>query len=279
MFGIESTFLSYYLLGTAFVFGAIIGSFLNVVIYRFHTGKSLNGHSHCLSCQHRLRWYELLPVLSYVVLRGRCRSCGSYIPLRYVVVELATAIGFCVIAAHGGSLLVMALTAVLYALLVLVVVYDIYHYIIPNELVIALAVVAVALYGALHMGAFELMHIGSSVLAAMLAAGFFGVLWYVSDGRWIGFGDAKLAAPLGFLVGIGGVFSFLVLSFWIGAIISVILLSVQYLLKRGQVHLRFLRAPITMKSELPFAPFLIAGFILSFFYGMDVLNILTYVLI
>ena len=72
----------------AFVFGVIIGSFLNVYIYRFHTGKSLSGHSHCLSCGTPLKPYELIPLLSYVFLRGRCRTCGCKIPARYFLVEL-----------------------------------------------------------------------------------------------------------------------------------------------------------------------------------------------
>jgi len=79
---------------TAFGFGVIIGSFLNVLIYRFHTGKSLSGHSHCLSCGTRLCWFELLPLVSYLGLRGRCRTCGCRIPNRYFLVEFATGMAF-----------------------------------------------------------------------------------------------------------------------------------------------------------------------------------------
>ena len=75
-------------------FGLIIGSFLNVYIYRFHTGKSLNGHSHCLSCGTGLKASDLVPLVSYLLLRGRCRTCGCYIPVRYFIVEFCTAVLF-----------------------------------------------------------------------------------------------------------------------------------------------------------------------------------------
>jgi len=278
MLGVESVFLHNYFAVMAFIFGAIVGSFLNVVIYRFHTGKSLSGHSHCLSCQHRLAWYELLPLISYIMLRGKCRTCGSYIPVRYTLVELMTASSFLAIFLRGGEPVTMSLLAICVALLIIIFVYDIYHYVIPNDLVMGVSIVALSIYGVEHFAHFNMIEFGYSLLAALLAAGFFWFLWRVSSGRWIGFGDVKLALPLGFLAGINGVFSMVILSFWVGAAISIVIISVQQVLKRGQIGLRFFSAPLKMKSEVPFAPFLIAGFILSYWCSVDVLELITYVL-
>ncbi|MDC1205543.1 prepilin peptidase [Candidatus Pacebacteria bacterium] len=278
MFWINTGFLELYIAVMVFVFGAIIGSFLNVVIYRFHTGKSISGHSHCMSCLRQLRWYELFPLLSYTVLRGTCRTCKSLIPPRYFIVECITALGFLSIYLKGGSFEIMFLHAVLFALLLVISVYDVYHYVIPNELVILTGVIVASFYGLSVYNEASYSILIPATLSALGAFVLFGGLWKVSKGRWLGFGDAKLAIPLAFLAGYPAVFSMIVLSFWVGALFSVFFLTIQYLLKRGQIHLRFFNSPLKMKSEIPFAPFLIAGFVLSYFYGVDVLSIISHVL-
>ncbi|MFM2340134.1 MAG: hypothetical protein RLZZ360_770 [Candidatus Parcubacteria bacterium] len=262
----------------AFGFGIIIGSFLNVVIYRFHTGKSIRGSSHCLSCQTDLRWYELLPIISYVALRGRCNTCSARIPSRYLWVELCTGILF-VLVVMTTSLWYWLLGFFLVSLLVVVAVYDVYHMVIPTLLITELWVVAILFTLLDYWFSGDSKQILMSIAAALLSYGFFALLWYVSKGRWIGYGDAKLAAPLGFLVGLAGAFSMIVLSFWVGTIISLSLIWIQTIRqKRGQSTLRFYREPLTIKSEVPFAPFLIIAFILVYFLTVDVLNLITYVL-
>jgi prepilin signal peptidase PulO-like enzyme (type II secretory pathway) len=276
------SFFNIYITGTVFVFGAIIGSFLNVVIYRFHTGKSLSGSSHCMSCLRSLRWYELFPLFSYVALRGKCRTCRSHIPPRYFIVELITALAFFAIYEKGGSVEILFLTGTLFALLLVVAVYDINHFIIPNELVVLIGVVVAGFYGVFFYHGADAAILIPACIAALAAFIFYGGLWKISKGRWIGFGDAKLALPLAFLVvypdGYTAVFSMIVLSFWVGALFSVSLLGIQAALKRGQIHLHFLGSALKMKSEIPFAPFLIAGFVLSYFYGVDVLALISHVL-
>jgi len=257
--------------------GLIIGSFLNVYISRFHTGKSLTGHSHCMSCARPLRWFELLPVVSYLALRGRCRICGSYIPFRYVLVELLTAglfgLGF-MFMSFGWLLLVWFL---LIALLVVILMYDLDHLIIPNELVVAVSGVAILLVcmEASWRVSFAFF---DNVYAAIGAFIFYGGLWFISGGRWIGFGDAKLAMPLAFILGPLGVFSFVVLSFWIGAGVSVLLLGIQKWLQRGKHRLSKYGFSLTMKSEVPFAPFMIAAFILVAWLHFDVLSLIEAIL-
>jgi len=257
--------------------GLIIGSFLNVYIYRFHTGKSLSGRSHCMSCARPLRWFELLPVVSYLALRGRCRICGSYIPFRYVLVELLTAglfgLGF-MFMSFGWLLLVWFL---LIALLVVILMYDLDHLIIPNELVVAVSGVAILLVcmEASWRVSFAFF---DNVYAAIGAFIFYGGLWFISGGRWIGFGDAKLAMPLAFILGPLGVFSFVVLSFWIGAGVSVSFLGIQKWLQRGKHRLSKYGFSLTMKSEVPFAPFMIAAFILVAWLHFDVLSLIEAIL-
>jgi len=260
--------------------GLIVGSFLNVVIYRYHTGKSLSGHSHCLSCGHTLRWYELFPLVSYLCLFGRCGSCGCTIPLRYFLVELSTAILFVSLLVHMSLSPLFLFSMVLVSVLMVIVVYDIYHMIIPNELVVGTSILAVFNFILQYGFSWDTEILLSHVGAALGVFFFYGGLWFVSKGRWIGFGDAKLAIPLGFIVGIPGVFTFVVFSFWIGAIVSLGLLGIPAIFHLVKAHCA--SCPVvnyskyfTMKSEVPFAPFMIASFLLVYICNFDVLQLMA----
>jgi prepilin signal peptidase PulO-like enzyme (type II secretory pathway) len=259
-----------------FCFGVIIGSFLNVVLYRFHTGKSLSGHSHCLSCGRRLSPGELIPLFSYIGLRGKCRGCKSYIPIRYFLVEFATGLLFTLVATLAVDYLSLALGLLLVSVLVLVAVYDLRHFIIPDEFVFWLTGIAFVFLGSELWVSRDPVLFAGTISVAFLGSLFFFALWRMSEGRWVGFGDVKLAFPLGLLVGCTGVFSMIVLSFWVGAIVGVVLLCIQWLVGRGKRPLRFLRRTLTMKSALPFAPFLIVGFLLVWFWQVNVVALLTY---
>ncbi len=262
--------------GFVFVLGAIVGSFLNVYIYRFHTGKSLSGHSHCLSCAARLRAYDLFPLLSYLALRGRCRKCGAYIPSRYFWVELITGLSFVGVVFYLPFAL-WVFGAILCAVLVVVAVYDLYHMVIPNEFVWSLLVLACGHVVYRYIEERNIGIVGDSLGGALLAFCFFAGLWWYSKGRWIGFGDAKLAIPFGLMVGVSGAFSVVVFSFWIGTIISLVLIAYTQVRRRGQKSLRFMSQPLTIQSEVPFAPFFILGFLTVFLGGVDVLSFFTYV--
>lgn len=256
-------------------FGLIIGSFLNVFIYRFRTGKSLSGSSHCLSCATPLKWFELFPVLSYICLVGRCRTCGSRIPSRYALVESFTALLFVLSAFHASSLIEMLFLWVVMAVLVVVFVYDLNHYIIPDSTVITLTLLTSGWLGYSYFLGRPPESLLYDVLAAAVGAGFFFALWLVSRGQWLGFGDVKLAFPLGLLVGSAKVFSMVVFSFWIGAVISLILIGFAKL-QRGKLGLLFGTPRLTIKSVVPFAPFLIAGCLLVFFTQLNAINLLSF---
>lgn len=261
-----------------FVFGAIIGSFLNVVIYRLHTGRSLSGRSHCMSCGKTLSWYELFPVFSYIAQWGSCRGCRAYIPSRYLVVEFLTGILFLLVwYVFSYDIILLTLHLALVPFLVIITLYDIRHTIIPDELTIGTILIALGYLGYEYGWAGDWGLALTRVTSGLGAGLFFWCLWRISHGRWIGLGDAKLAFPLGMLVGVGGVFSMVVFSFWIGAVISISLIGIQNMLKRGKLHLHFPLIPLTMKSEVPFAPFLVLGFLLVQLFHADVFEI-TYML-
>jgi leader peptidase (prepilin peptidase)/N-methyltransferase len=146
--------------------------------------------------------------------------------------------------------------------------------IIPNEFVIAIGVLGIVYVGFEYSIGVPISVLIFHILATLGASGFYFVLWLVSKGRWIGLGDAKLALSLGLFLYPLEAFSMVVFSFWIGAGISLLLLSSVALLKRGQKHLSFLPLTLTMKSEVPFAPFMIVSFCLVFFGNMGVLALI-----
>lgn len=255
----------------AFVVGTMLGSFLNVVLYRMHTGRSVNGRSHCMTCGETLAWYELFPVVSFLALRARCGHCGARIPLRYLTVELLTGLAFLLVYnLFAFSPLLLVYHSVLALVLVVIVVYDIRHTIIPNELVGLTSVLALTMLGIRFADGETMLSVAGDLMGGFLAALFFYALWYVSKGRWIGLGDAKLALPLGVIAGAGAAFSMVVLSFWVGAGISLTLLGLQRLLHTGKTFLRFQAPQLTIKSEVPFAPFLILGFLLTYLFHADI---------
>lgn len=266
------------LAGSCFGLGLIIGSFLNVVIYRLHTGRTLDGRSHCLSCGKTLRWYHLIPVLSYVILRGRCGFCGARIAPRYFMVEVLTGGLFLLAYLAVADLIFLPLYFALIAIAVVIIVYDMVHTIIPDECIIALCAVALLFGVGMLLIDRDIVHFVARIAGAGAGFSFFGFLWYVSGGKWIGFGDAKLAVPLGFILAWPSVVPAIILSFWIGAAVSIVLLIVSRLVERGQVYLRFLPRSLTIKSEVPFAPFLIAGFLSVHFFHTDVFTLVGYLI-
>ncbi len=249
--------------------GLIVGSFLNVVVLRRDV-KSVGGRSECMSCGAKLRAYDMIPVVSWLVLGGRCRDCGSAISPQYPLVELSAALVFAVI---GGTALVFdpilsAIALFIGAALIAIAAYDILHTIIPDMWAYAFAGAALLLlaYGGVPTDGSLIAY----ALAGPVAALPISVLWLISGGRWIGLGDAKLSLGMGWLLGpvygIGAVF----FGFVIGAVVSVFILMplphvIAYLRAKGIVRFRTHGAHLTMKSEVPFGPFLIASCLIVWF--------------
>ena len=251
------------------LFGLIIGSFLNVLVLR-KSVLTLGGRSACMSCETELRWFELIPVFSWVYLRGRCRTCGSSISVQYPLVEASTALLFSVIGASVLALdpLAALLALLIVSLLVAIAAYDILHTIIPDMwgYTFAVATLALTLYSGVPQGTSWLLYLAAGPIAALPIS----TLWFVSGGRWIGLGDAKLSLGIGWLLGPVYGITAVFFAFVIGAIISVFVLMplphiMRALSKRGIARFHGQGSGLTMKSEVPFGPFLIASCFIVWF--------------
>lgn len=262
--------MTVFLIVSVFAFGLIVGSFLDVFIARYQTGLKLTGRSFCFSCGHELSWRDLVPVFSFIFQKSRCRYCGVRIPWRYPFIELVTGIVFILVVIKTGiSLLPHDIFLTVYYLfafstLIAIVFYDIRHNIIPNALVyffIALSLLGVFI---IHNPVF-IIH---NVLAGLLLAFPFVALWFFSKGKWIGFGDAKLALGMGWFLGPSSGAAAAILAVWVGAATGIILLALQ---KYATFipHLSRSLKRFTIKSEIPFAPFLIIGTALAFLYNIS----------
>lgn len=257
-----------------FILGTIIGSFLNVVILRYNTGRSIGGRSGCMHCNYQLRWYDLIPILSWVFLRGKCRKCGSKISAQYPLVELATGLIFVSVFFQTMNESIFILNTVwfliwnfvIFSILIVIFVYDLKHKIIPDELSYSFAALTFAQAVATTSFNQPLTTLNIlDLLSGIILFAFFWTLWKVSDGRWIGLGDGKLALGIGWYLGFVYGLSALIMAFWIGAVFSLIILFIDQLNRHSK--------NITMKTEIPFAPFLIIGLLLEFFFRIDLLGL------
>lgn len=248
----------------AFTFGAIVGSFLNVVSLRFNTGKGIGGRSMCLSCGKTLTWIELVPIFSFIFQRGACWKCRSKISWQYPLVELATGLLFVLIfvkfaGVTGPSALLTLIQIFLACILVVISVYDVKHKIIPDQFVWTFNLVAL---GSLFLGGSSWWHVPTAwqLLAGPAIALPFALIWLFSKGRWMGLGDAKLLLGLGWLVGMSRAINGTILAFWIAAAISLVWLYV--------VHKRF-----RPRTEIPFGPYLILGMYLVLLFNVQVVDL------
>jgi prepilin signal peptidase PulO-like enzyme (type II secretory pathway) len=248
-----------------FFFGVIIGSFLNVVILRMNTGRTLKGRSMCFSCGKTLHWHELVPLASFFVQRGKCTKCRARISWQYPIVEAITGLVFLFITMKymylipwnvPYFLILLTFSVFVFSIWIVISVYDIRHTIIPNGLVWCLNGVIFAslfLLGengvVLHAPSFE------QILAGPVIALPFALLWRFSKGKLMGLGDAKLMLGMGWLLGLMPGIIAVVISFWIGAAISIMLMALN---KKKKYN---------MQSAIPFGPFLVLGTFLVYVFS------------
>lgn len=235
--------------GVAFLFGLAFGSFANVLIDRLPNGASILGRSSCDHCKKTLRWYELIPVVSYALQGGRCRRCKKSLSIQYPLVELATGFLFTYIYAFTGfTLLGLSLLVIGFSLLVILIA-DLKYMIIPDGMLIAMLVGIIIGFFVENI---PWSTIQAHLLSGMLAsAGFYG-LWRATGGRGMGFGDVKLVGVLGLLLGFPDIVVALYGAFLTGAVVGVILI---------------LGSKRSMKSAIPFGPFLIGGALFALRFG------------
>ncbi|OGI15258.1 MAG: hypothetical protein A3E38_00440 [Candidatus Moranbacteria bacterium RIFCSPHIGHO2_12_FULL_54_9] len=242
-----------------FTSGLIVGSFLNVLVYRLKDAETLLGRSFCRHCEHQIRWYDNIPLLSFILLRGACRDCDKRISWQYPLLELVTGLLFMLTGQYFFSVLdsVSWLTTgwLLFTLSCLVVIgaYDLRHMEIPISMLIISAFLTYLFLGA-HFLLVSEPFFGSrlwyGLLGGMVVCGFFFLLVWMSKETWMGWGDVWLGFVAGSVVGLHLILPMLTLSFGLGALVGVF--AILYQQKN-------------LKSQLPFAPFLVAGMILTIF--------------
>lgn len=277
-----------------FIFGLLFGSFLNVVIFWLESNagedegiklgannfrKHLGGRSFCPSCKHQLGFFDLVPLLSWIFLKARCRYCKKPISIQYPLVELGTAMLFTMtFYIVQGPVLIEGniqpfpishffnfsnlLFLIINCLLLIVFVYDLKHKIIPDKIIYPAIVLALS-YWLLAFGANYLygnISLASSLyplLSAFGVGGFFYFLAAISDGKWMGGGDIKLVFLIGLLLGFPNILPAMFIGFITGAVVGVALIIL------GKKKLQ---------SEVPFGPFLITGTWIALFWGDKVVE-------
>jgi leader peptidase (prepilin peptidase)/N-methyltransferase len=240
-------------IGFAFVLGAILGSFINVLIYRLPRGESLIlPPSRCPSCQRRLLWWENVPILSFLVLRGRCRTCGAGISPRYLLVELVVAGLFAYSVWRHALSWDAAATAVFGMVLVAVFFIDLDHKIIPDRITFPGIAIGLALSG-LRGGPWEL------AVAALSGVGAGAVLLLIAVATrgGMGGGDVKLAAMMGAFLGWPLIAVGLFVGVVVGGVAAIVLLAAGL---KGR------------KDQIPFGPALAVGGFVAMEWGRELLR-------
>ena len=243
-----------------FLFGLIIGSFLNCLIYRLEKNKSfLKGRSYCPHCNKTLKWFDLIPILSFLFLRAKCRYCKKKISFQYPLIELVTGLLFVLIFWHFGfnvGFVALSYFLISTVFLIIIFVYDLKHYIIPDKIIYPAIVIAIIFN--LQFLAFNQFSIFKfSILSAVLPALFFLAIILLSRGRAMGWGDFKLAILMGLLLGWPNILVAFFLAFLMGSLVGMGLI----ISKRK-----------TIKSMIPFGPFLVIATFIALFFGEQIIT-------
>lgn len=233
-----------------FLFGAAMGSFLNVVIYRLPIGKSLiKPPSHCPLCGKSIRWFDNIPIISYIILKGECRDCDAPIPIRYFVVESITALIYLYSYIRFGISLELLTFLTFITLLIPIFFIDLTEMLIPDTLSISGIIIGLIL--GVFRGIIRISLIGAVVGAIyVLIVIYAGKAIYKKD--VMGFGDIKLSVMIGAFVGWANFLLTILISSLLGSIYGIIQI------KRGKS---------SMKSIIPYGPFLAIGGFITFLFG------------
>lgn len=242
-----------------FLFGLIIGSFLNCLIWRLHQHEGMLNRSYCPKCKKQIAWYDNIPVLSFMMLRGKCRHCGKAILWQYPAVELVTGLLF-VLAFYlnyelritNYELIIKLLRDFfLISVMIVVFIYDLRWYMILD--IVTLPACFVMLIFNLILG-FNLWNL---LISGIIGGSFFLIQFVISKGKWIGGGDIRLGLLIGLSLGWPGVLVAIIISYFIGSIIGVGLI---------------LAGKKKWGSEVPLGVFLALGAIITLFWQEQILN-------
>lgn len=240
---------------TVLLFGLAIGSFLNVLIYRLPKGSSVvKGRSYCPVCRHKISWTDNIPLFSFLFLSGKCRHCHKPISLRYPLVEATTGLLFALAVKNSlfsfdfFSLINLFYQFFLISVLITIFFIDLEHQIIPDKLTFLAVLVSFLFLFSFNRS----LLFFNSLFSALGATFFFFLLYLLTKGRGMGLGDVKFVFLLGLVLGFPKTVIALYLAFLTGAAIGVILI----LLRRARFG-----------QKIAFGPFLVLGFLLTFFWG------------
>ncbi|MDP2736969.1 MAG: prepilin peptidase [bacterium] len=251
-----------------FLFGLIIGSFLNCLIWRLHKKEGLMNRSYCPKCNQQIAWYDNIPVLSFVMLGGKCRQCGKTISWQYPMVELMVGILFVMafinnfqtifpaLAMQGGTsnfqfLMLILRDFFLISVMTVIFIYDLRWYLILD--IVALPACLVMLIFNLILG-FSLWNL---LISGIIGGSFFLIQFVISKGKWIGGGDIRLGLLIGLSLGWPGVLVAIIISYFIGSVVGIGLI---------------LAGKKKWGSEVPLGVFLAVGTIITLFYQGQILN-------
>ena len=239
------------------IYGLIIGSFLNVCIYRIPREESIAfPSSHCPKCNTSLKWYDNIPVFSFIMYKGKCRYCGEKISPQYPIIEILNAIVYIIIYVKFGLTLEFLFYAIISSILIVIALIDLQEMIIPDILVISILAVSIIYKIASYFLYNSPINLLDSIGGLALSAILFILIILVSKGG-MGGGDVTLIGSLGFILGIKGILLTIFLSFILGAVISLILLALKI---KGR------------KDPIPFGPFIILGFFITIMVGDYLFN-------
>jgi leader peptidase (prepilin peptidase) / N-methyltransferase len=252
-------------LAVLFIIGAAVGSFISVLVYRLHHGKSgiVKGRSKCPKCDANIPAKDLIPLLSYIALRGKCRDCNKDISFLYPLIELVTGGLFVVLflkftfvdenlVFDGGTSLLYAFHAVIAFILSFTFFFDLKYKHVADEMLIP--GILLALLATLIPGQPNIL---DALLGLSIPVALFGVQYILSRGAWIGAGDLRVGALMGILLGWQLVIVALIFSYVAGSIISIFVA---------------LRTKKIRGVQVPFAPFLVTGTYLALFFGEGVIQ-------
>ena len=249
---------------TAFILGSIWGSFSNVCIKRLPRNLSISGRSYCLTCKKQIKWFDNIPILSFIFLKAKCRNCSAKIDNQYFLVELISAISFLIIVFFLGITLESLLLIILSIFFIIIYFIDLEHYIIPNELTYTLMVIGFLKTYFTDANSFMFPDYFQSVMGGLMG---FLIVWSIifvykklKNTEGMGLGDAKFLSALGFWFGWISLPFILIFS-------SVIALSfsIPSLIKKTK----------TMSTQIPFGPYLILGCLLYLILINEIQKLLT----
>jgi leader peptidase (prepilin peptidase) / N-methyltransferase len=236
-----------------FVLGAAIGSFINAASFRIAEGKNwVSDRSECPKCKQDLKWYQLIPIVSYLALRGKCGSCKTAISLQYLLVEIAMAFLFLQAGQAwmlSGDYIELLFALILFTSLTFLFIHDLRYYILPDIVTLPTLVALMGLQ--LYMG----MDWNLLFLAVFIGSGFFAFQFLISKGRWIGGGDIRMGALMGAAIGWPYILVGLMLSYLSGSFIAIFLL----LSKKKAVG-----------AKIPFGTFLALGTLATYWWGAPI---------